>query len=567
MKPNLPRTHGEPEMNKPTSDIDVSVIVIGRNEGLRLQRCLCAVQAADWAGLAHEVIYVDSRSADDSVAVARAIGAGVMVLDDAAPCAARARNLGWRQARGHYLLFLDGDTELHPGFVRRALDTLADARLCAVWGHRRESKPAQSVYTRVLDLDWVYPAGRSLYFGGDVLVRRTALSEVDGFDPGLKAGEEPELCARLRAAGWEIEHIDAPMTQHDLAVDTLRAYWLRAYRSGIAYAEVAHRMRKLGDSLWQHESQRDFRHGILYLLAPWLLLAAIALDPAVAAVLCALAAGVLLRTAYRSAWKAPGQWQLCLLYALHTHFQKIPALFGQLRWRDATRRNAVIALVDYKQDGPGCSQRGKALLARVLAPLAWCQRRIVERGLRAWHLARLQEATGRTVDPSNLVLGHVELHGTCNIRMGRGAMLYPGVYLETQGCGSITLGDGVVLSRGVHIVAFDCVALGDGCMVGEYAGIRDANHRTDGLSVRDSGHRSAPIHIGQNVWIGRGASVLQGVHLDDHCVVGANAVVTRSVSSGATVGGVPARKLHATGRDHAANSPQISIAPAALHTP
>jgi len=433
----------------------VSVVVIGRNEGERLQRCLNSVAQANWGDAGHEVIYVDSRSTDGSVAKAKTLGAQVLVLDDASPCAAKGRNLGWRAALGQYVLFLDGDTELHPDFVQRALATLTQPKLCAVWGHRRESNPQQSLYTKVLDLDWVYPTGRTLYFGGDVLVRRAALAQVDGFDPSLKAGEEPELCARLRAAGWEIEHVDAPMTQHDLAVNTFRAYWLRAYRSGIAYAEVAQRMRARGDVLWQHESRRDFRHGLLFTAAPLLLLAALWLAPALALLLLALALAYWGRTAVRCAWKAPGQWLLCGQYAVHVHFQKIPALFGQLKWRQAARQHEEIALVDYKQE---VASRGainiKSLLVKALTPLAWCQRVIAQRWLRLWSLARLQEGIGRRIDPSNVVMGPVELHGTRNIYLGRGALIYPGVYLETQGAGTITLGDGVVLSRGVHIVAF-----------------------------------------------------------------------------------------------------------------
>jgi acetyltransferase-like isoleucine patch superfamily enzyme len=186
----------------------------------------------------------------------------------------------------------------------------------------------------------------------------------------------------------------------------------------------------------------------------------------------------------------------------------------------------------------------KALLSLVLAPLAWCQRVIADRCLRLWSLACLQEATGRRVDASNVILGRLELHGTRNIRLGRNALIYPGVYLETQGPGEITLGDNVVLSRGVHIVAFERVTLGHGCMVGEYASIRDANHRQDQGSLRHSGHDSASIDIGANAWIGRGATVLKGASIGGHAVVGANAVVTRPVSAQQVVGGVPARALH-----------------------
>ncbi len=334
--------------NQNLTQIDVSVVVIGRNEGSRLERCLQSVIQAHWGSARHELIYVDSRSTDQSVASAQALGAKVIVLDDASPCASKARNLGWQAAGGEFVLFLDGDTELHPDFVKRALGTLSETQLCAAWGHRRESRPAQSLYTKVLDLDWIYPVGRTLYFGGDVLVRRAALAQVGGFDPSLKAGEEPEMCARLRAAGWQIDHIDVPMTQHDLAVNSFRAYWLRAYRSGIAYAEVAERMRIRGDVLWQHEARRDFRHGIVFVLAPFVLVTSLLLSTTLALTLMALALLFLARTVQRCAWKAPGQWALCAQYAVHAHLQKIPALFGQLKWRRARRQQTEIALVDYK---------------------------------------------------------------------------------------------------------------------------------------------------------------------------------------------------------------------------
>ena len=195
---------------------------------------------------------------------------------------------------------------------------------------------------------------------------------------------------------------------------------------------------------------------------------------------------------------------------------------------------------------PRSTGSGKALLARALMPLAWCRRVILERWLRLWSLARLQEAIGHHLDPSNVILGAIELHGTRNIRFGRNAIIYPGVYLETQGAGLITIGDDVVLSRGVHIVAFERVKLGQGCMVGEYASIRDANHKLDPFSIRNADHVSAPIDIGSNVWIGRGATVLKGVSIGANSVVGANAVVTKPVDSGQIVGGVPARSLRHT---------------------
>jgi cellulose synthase/poly-beta-1,6-N-acetylglucosamine synthase-like glycosyltransferase len=327
----------------------VSVVIIGRNEGQRLLRCIASVQQAHWGALRHDIWYVDSRSTDDSLASAQALGAHTLVLPEGPMCAAKARNLGWQAAEGECILFLDGDTELHPDFVTHALLALEDGNLCAAWGHRRESNPQQSLYTKVLDLDWIYPAGITPYFGGDVLVRRSALAQVGGFDATLNAGEEPELCARLRAKGWKILHIDVPMTRHDLAVRSFKAYARRCYRSGIAYAEVTHRMQTLGDALWQHEARRDLVHGLLYVAAPLLLALAFALHVLAGALLAVLGLAVLLRSAWRCRARAAGNAVLALQYALHSHVQKVPALFGQLAWMRAHARQQRLALVDYKE--------------------------------------------------------------------------------------------------------------------------------------------------------------------------------------------------------------------------
>ena len=62
------------EQTTPANHSAVSVVVIGRNEGARLVRCLQSVQQAHWGNTSFELIYVDSRSTDDSLASARALG-------------------------------------------------------------------------------------------------------------------------------------------------------------------------------------------------------------------------------------------------------------------------------------------------------------------------------------------------------------------------------------------------------------------------------------------------------------------------------------------------------------
>ena len=149
---------------------------------------------------------------------------------------------------------------------------------------------------------------------------------------------------------------------------------------------------------------------------------------------------------------------------------------------------------------------------------------------------------------SVVVLGPAMVYGTANISIGADALLYPALHLETQDGAAITLGKGVVLSRGVHLVAMAGITVGDGCMIGEYSSLRDANHaRQEGLAMRDAGHTAKPIVLGREVWIGRGVTVLGGVTIGAGATVGANAVVTRDVAPGDVVGGVPAVSLRKTG--------------------
>jgi cellulose synthase/poly-beta-1,6-N-acetylglucosamine synthase-like glycosyltransferase len=325
----------------------ISVVVIGRNEGERLASCLRSVTGL---GFAAELIYVDSASTDASPEVARSFGAETILLQGGIQTAARARNAGWLRARAPYVLFLDGDTVLKPGFPSAALRTLeSDGRIAAAWGHRRETHTGRSIYNRILDLDWIYPAGTTEYCGGDALMRRSALVEVGGFDSSLIAGEEPELCRRLRAHGYRIEHIDVPMTGHDLNITRFGQYWRRAVRAGHAYAEISTRYRDTDDPMWVQESRRNVRSA-----AFWLTWIAIAVPMAAMKSLWIIPwLSLLPILSVRSAWKnrarAKGQALLLLLYGFHSHFQQVPILIGQLRYLLRSHSGEESKQIEYKQ--------------------------------------------------------------------------------------------------------------------------------------------------------------------------------------------------------------------------
>jgi len=217
----------------------IAVVVIGRNEGARLMACLASVQER-----VEGLVYVDSGSSDNSVAVAVSAGAQIVRLDLARPfTAARARNAGVAalEATGltpDYIQFVDGDCALAPNWMDHAQAFLdATPKAAVVCGRRRERFPENSVYNRLCDREWDTPIGRARACGGDSLMRRSAFVAAGRFRDDLIAGEEPELCVRLRAADWEIWRIDAEMALHDAAINQFGQWWTRTRRGGFAAAQ------------------------------------------------------------------------------------------------------------------------------------------------------------------------------------------------------------------------------------------------------------------------------------------------------------------------------------------
>jgi glycosyltransferase involved in cell wall biosynthesis len=219
--------------------LKVGAVAIGRNEGARLAKCLkSAIRCAA------PVVYVDSGSTDDSVALARRLGADVVELDMRLPfTAARARNAGFdrlrQQAPDHaYVQFVDGDCEIADGWIEQAaafLDSHTDVAVAC--GRRREQHPERSIYNRLCDIEWNTPIGEARACGGDALMRTQAFEQAGGYRADLIAGEEPELCIRLRAAGWRIWRIDREMTLHDAAMTRFGQWWRRVVRSGYAHVQ------------------------------------------------------------------------------------------------------------------------------------------------------------------------------------------------------------------------------------------------------------------------------------------------------------------------------------------
>ena len=321
----------------------IGLVVIGRNEGERLRRCLESARA-----LAATTVYVDSGSSDGSVPLAEAMGVAVVRLDTGVPfTAARARNAGFARLQQalpplRAVQFVDGDCELIEEWLEAAaafLDRNGD--VAVVCGRLRERSPERSIYNRLCDIEWDRPAGETDACGGIFMIRPTLFATVGGFREDLLAGEEPELCRRLRTQGWKVWRLAQPMAWHDAAMLRFGQWWKRSRRTGFGYAQGAYAQGSLGE-----------RHRAAQLLRPWFWAAALPLAIG-GACLAWGATGVWLLLAYplqvlRKTRAIPGDAGTRLMRAYFLTLGMFPELLGQLQFWIGRRSHRGARSFDYK---------------------------------------------------------------------------------------------------------------------------------------------------------------------------------------------------------------------------
>lgn len=118
--------------------------------------------------------------------------------------------------------------------------------------------------------------------------------------------------------------------------------------------------------------------------------------------------------------------------------------------------------------------------------------------------------------------------------------------------GAIRLGDDVYIGGFSQIHSMFPLQIGDGCVLSEHVYISDISHGLDprrGLIMQQPLESKGPVCIGKSVLIGFGASVLPGVTLGDHCVVGTGSVVTHSFPAYSMITGAPARLVKVFDQD------------------
>jgi GT2 family glycosyltransferase len=330
--------------NAGSSDSRLGIVVIGRNEGERLRRCLGSVLTQS-----NRVVYVDSGSSDGSVPMAQSLGVAVETLDMQKPfTAARARNQGTMRLREiapevEFIQFVDGDCEIIDGWLERAMASLVAAPTVAVvCGRLRERYPDKSIYNLLCDMEWDTPIGQAKACGGIAMMRIHAFQHVGGFREELIAGEEPELCVRLRMAGWKIFRLDADMAWHDAAMTHFKQWWRRALRTGFAYGEGTRLHGAPPERHWVREARSAWLWGAG--IPGTLALLTLVLGPAVtAAGLFAYALQIV-----RLAMRLPGDRRERWTRAFFLVLGKFPEALGLFKsWSMNLRRQRAV-LIEYK---------------------------------------------------------------------------------------------------------------------------------------------------------------------------------------------------------------------------
>jgi len=309
----------------------ISIIVIGLNEEKNLKECLSSIFESSLGGDEKlEIVYVDSGSIDNSIAIAKSFyNVKVISLQDSPPSAAKGRNLGASITKGDYIQFVDGDSALDKNWIKMALQALElDQSKGVVFGAIEEVDNKNTIYSKVCRFDWYTPPGDYRLCGGNAMWRRDIFIKAGGFDSTLSAGEEPDLCYKVRQNGHRIVCLDAPMVKHDLDMNSFKEYWLRSIRSGYAYSVIAMRFMNMEEKLWLKETIRNFLDPLLWVI---IILSGFSIGwLASLSLLFAFISYRIIRI-IKNVQQRTTSLTDALLYGLHIQFSRLPLALGQIK--------------------------------------------------------------------------------------------------------------------------------------------------------------------------------------------------------------------------------------------
>jgi len=242
--------------------IELSVVMISRNQAWNMSRLIQSVLQGTSSVSSREVVLVDSASTDGTTEVAVQYPIRVLRLRPTQRLSpAAGRYIGYEHTTGKLVLFLDGDMELIDGWLERALQTLGGrSEVAVVTGLVVDlPKAAEASEKPPLPADGPVEVLDIPYSGGAALYRRSVLEKIGTFNPYLYSDEEPELCIRVRHAGYRVVRLSYPIIFHYTdprgSLSSQVARWRRKLYLG-AGQNLRYHLGK--DTFWPYVRERGY---------------------------------------------------------------------------------------------------------------------------------------------------------------------------------------------------------------------------------------------------------------------------------------------------------------------
>jgi len=245
--------------------MELSIVLICKNQAWNIARLIDSVLAGTSDIPSREIILVDSASTDGTIELARRYPIDIARLQPSLPLSpAAGRYIGYKRCRGEFVLFLDGDMELIPGWLAPALCAIRNTPGAGLLISSRmiELLPSDTSAFEPSSQEIPFSVPRevsrvSFVVGGAAVYRRSVLEHVGTFNPYLKSDEEPELYLRIRQEGYKTLQLDIPIVRHFTAPqETLSGLLGRRRRNfllGVGQCIRYHLRSKL---LWPYVKER-----------------------------------------------------------------------------------------------------------------------------------------------------------------------------------------------------------------------------------------------------------------------------------------------------------------------
>jgi glycosyltransferase involved in cell wall biosynthesis len=197
---------------------ELSVILISRNQEWNIARLVESVLRETAPLPSTEIVLVDSASTDRTTEIAARYPITVLRLrPNQRLTAAAGRYVGYKRTTGNLVLFLDGDMELCQGWLEQAIAVMQSRSEVGVVCGRLIHRPVAPI--KPADEPPEFPnadvAGcDDVRAGGAAMYRRSVMEQVGTWNPYLYSDEEPEICLRIRYAGYRILRLARPIVFH-----------------------------------------------------------------------------------------------------------------------------------------------------------------------------------------------------------------------------------------------------------------------------------------------------------------------------------------------------------------